>query len=121
MIFVACVGQSTIEQARCVAPVHATIRKSMAAVSKDDVDTYHATQIKLVLERVERPLSNEPIWYNIGEIGIVSSTQRDTLQLPVKFISSTSQEDDWSQELVAPGRCLSVGFHRSLWGKSHVS
>lgn len=56
-------------------------------------------QVKLVLERARRP-AGAPTWYSKGQIGRASS-ERDTLQLPVSFVSAST--DDWSAEMAAPG------------------
>eukprot|EP00195_Chlamydomonas_chlamydogama_P000584 CAMPEP_0202922760 /NCGR_PEP_ID=MMETSP1392-20130828/78093_1 /ASSEMBLY_ACC=CAM_ASM_000868 /TAXON_ID=225041 /ORGANISM="Chlamydomonas chlamydogama, Strain SAG 11-48b" /LENGTH=614 /DNA_ID=CAMNT_0049616405 /DNA_START=224 /DNA_END=2068 /DNA_ORIENTATION=- len=76
------------------------------------------SKIKLVLERSRRS-NNAPTWYSKGQVGR-ASVERDTLQLPVSF-TSNSVHDDWAQELVAPGRPMYAGFHRSVMGAAQVA
>ena len=89
----------------------ASLCSVLTLVAKPTLAFNAALQVKLVLERVQRPLPSAPVWYNKGQLGL-ASVERDTLQLPVSFFTTT-QEDDWSQDLVAPGRPMYVGFHRS--------
>eukprot|EP00955_Chlamydomonas_euryale_P034943 349929-Chlamydomonas_euryale.AAC.18 len=89
------------------------------------------SKVKLVLERVRRPLLMEPVWYAKGVSGRVSVDRRDALQLPVSFSSGTPTAANGERPEVnpadldgynyhdglvfgSPGKPMQVGFHRSV-------
>ncbi len=74
-------------------------------------------QIKLVLERARKPHA-VPSWYGRGQVGRASQ-ERDALQLPVSF-NSVQPDEQWAQDLAAPGRPLMCTFHTSVLSANPV-